>query len=641
MPQPQPQPRLPAPEQAWASRDPAERFRHSYAPSPVAAEPRRGPAAAAPAPAPAQPAQSRLRERPGSASAVRLAVASAKQDPRRLPPAQSVERSPLAPLDTNGSGFGEGVSTRSAARKEPLEMLQVLEASGGGINVVDLHGWSALHWTALEGKVDHVAALLDSGADAARGSTSLVRQMHTHGVDRAPGTLPEDLARHPAEGRRSHGPVLKMLIAAAKGSWDERREHKRKGDAAMASNSLHEAREHYNKAFRAVPTFMEDSAVYPLSKLRREIEDAIKGNELQEQERRQREAERRQREDERERRDSGKHRRHSHSSSASDSSSSGGGAGSRDHSSRREHMPESRPPSGDHRTPPLQRGTQRGSQRGQQWSPQERSPYAADVESMRPRRKSSGTPPHLSTPESARSSSSALSAGSAVASSVSSPARSDEMGSAHSSGGSHRKRNESEVRRSEQLSNAVRCGDTKLTVGDAAGAIAAVETGMRACYEMGVADLLRRACAQLESEMRAARDYAHRRDSEVYELSVAKKSAEDDANSIREAMNDEVESLQTSLSEAMQSREELSREMEDLRRSSERGGEELARAQARENEMSDSWQKERGGMRSEIQRLTARVEDLQQQLQETTEIKASADAMCARSADVSVGIAHS
>ena len=81
--------------------------------------------------------------------------------------------------------------------------------------------------------------------------------------------------------------------------------------------------------------------------------------------------------------------------------------------------------------------------------------------------------------------------------------------------------------------------------------------------------------------------------------------------------------------------------MTAMMRRRQRGGEELARAQARENEMSDSWQKERGGMRSEIQRLTARVEDLQQQLQETTEIKASADAMCARSADVSVGISHS
>ena len=120
-------------------------------------------------------------------------------------------------------------------------------------------------------------------------------------------------------------------------------------------------------------------------------------------------------------------------------------------------------------------------------------------------------------PTSARSSKSS----SSVASSVSSPERSQSHQDRRSdrprhSHVSHDRHKVEHTRRSEELSNAVQCGDTKLSVGDAGGAIAAVEMGMRACHEMAVADLLRRACAQLESEMRAAREYAHRRDSEVY-----------------------------------------------------------------------------------------------------------------------------
>ena len=641
---PQQQQQQPPQQQAWApERGDDDPYAHAYTPSPAssgASAQRARSERQEPQPGPA------LRERPGSASAVRLAVLSAKHDPRRRPSAQHTpERSPLAPLDTNGCYAGGGFNTRAAVRHEPLQMLQTLAASDDGVHAVDAHGWSALHWAALEGQVEHAAALLDSGAEATRGSTSMLRQAHTHGLDRPPGTLPEDLARAPAEGRRSHGPVLKMLIAAAKGSFEVRREHKRKGDEALASEALHEAREHYNKALRAVPTFMEDSVVFQLSKLRRQVEDAIRENEQKQEDHRQAE-----------------HSRQSRSSVAS-TASMGTGRGrsespSSDVGSGPNRPPRSTPASGGsgvHRTPPVQ------NQRvGNRWAPNgfspsmdyddhdksgkaERQPERGSYSNSSDIRSNAGrwsngtatsTPDvHAPIPTSARSSKSS----STVASSVSSPERSesqiDRDSSRRPQGSNARRKTEDSIRQSEQLSNAVRCGDTKLTVGDAAGAIAAVETGMRACHEMGVADLLRRACAQLESEMRAARDYAHRRDSEVYELSVGKKQAEDDANTIRGSMNDELETLQRSLDDSLRAHEATARELDSIRRDNGLAREDLARAQSREKELRDSWQTERNQMRGEVDKLTDQTDDLQQQLQEHTATKMTADAMCARSSE--------
>ena len=619
-------------------------YAHAYAPSPVS-HPPHNPFQ--------QSVTTELRERPGSASAVRLAVLSAKHDPRARPSQQHAahERSPLAPLDANGGDVdvGGGFNTMGAARKEPWPMLQMLDASADGVNAVDAHGWSALHWAALEGKVEHVAALLDSGAEPARGSTAMMRQAHTHGLDRQPGPLPEDLARAPADGQRSHGPVLKMLLAAAKGCFDARREHKCKGDEAMAADSLHEAREQYTKACRAVPTFMEDSVVFSLTKLRRQVEDAIKENDRKEEDRRQADGSRQ-----------------------APSSASRGGTGtgtgySRSTSESPYSVGSDRPPRASSRTPPLVRASQAGAHRRSppdEQSPESyehesssgrpeyghsssgkkdnhssrHSPYSQPQDSRSQGRWSNGSAASLpemnATPSSARSSRSS----STVASSVSSPERSgaqQDRASSRPPHGSHTicKSSETDTRRSEQLSNAVRCGDTKLTVGDAAGAIAAVETGMRECHEMGVADLLRRSSAQLESEMKAARDYAHRRDSEVYELSVAKKQAEDDASTIRGSMNDEVETLQRSLDDSQRAHEATAREMEAVRRDGEIVREDLARAQQREQQLRDSWQSERSQMRSEVEKLADQTEDLQGQLHEHKETKMTADAMCARSTE--------
>jgi chromosome segregation ATPase len=150
---------------------------------------------------------------------------------------------------------------------------------------------------------------------------------------------------------------------------------------------------------------------------------------------------------------------------------------------------------------------------------------------------------------------------------------------------------------------------------------------------MAVADLLRRASAQLDSEMRAARDYAHRRDSEVYELSVGKKQAEDDANTIRDSMNDELESLRRNLDDSLRAHEATSRELETLRRDNELAREDLGRAQSREQQLRDSWQTERSQMRSEIDHLTDQSKTMQEQLQTHAATKMNADAMCARSTE--------
>lgn len=625
---------LPRQQEAWSSAASStdDPYAHAYTPSPISTVPpaeraQRSERQELPAPT--------LRDRPGSASAVRLAVLSAKHDPRRRASPHVAERSPLAPLDTNVGYTGGGFNTRAAARQDVLQMLHTLDASDDGVHAVDAHGWSALHWAAIDGKVEHVAALLDSGAEATRGSTSMLRQAHTHGLDRPPGTLPEDLARAPAEGRRSHGPVLKMLIAAAKGSFEVRREHKRKGDEALSSEDYHEAREHYNKALRAVPAFMEDSVVFPLSKLRQKVEDAIRENEQKEEDRRHADRIRQPGSD-----------RTARSPTGYGSNISPDYACSR---SDRPPRPAYAADSTIHRTPhgQSQQATDRwtpdnppsSNSNRSSWSNKERrSERESYVESHSASRWENGVSVAAldaqAGPTSARSSKSF----STVASSVSSPERNQSHQDRRSDGPRHSNvrhdcHGVEATRRSEELSNAVRCGDTKLSVGDAGGAIAAVETGMRACHEMAVADLLRRACAQLESEMRAAREYAHRRDSEVYELSVGKKQAEDDANTVRDSMNDELETLRRNLDDCLRAHEVTSRELEALRRANELAREDLARAQSREQQLRDSWQTERSQLRAEIDKLTDQSKQLQEQLQAHTATRMNADAMCARSTE--------
>ncbi len=58
-------------------------------------------------------------------------------------------------------------------------MLNHLQSCPGGVNATDAAGWTCLHWAAMDGKEEHVAALLDSGAEASTLTTrAIVRIFH-------------------------------------------------------------------------------------------------------------------------------------------------------------------------------------------------------------------------------------------------------------------------------------------------------------------------------------------------------------------------------------------------------------------------------------------------------------------------------
>ena len=59
-------------------------------------------------------------------------------------------------------------------------MLNHLQTCPGGVNATDAAGWTCLHWAALDGKGEHVAALLDSGAEAGMVTTQpIVSTLHS------------------------------------------------------------------------------------------------------------------------------------------------------------------------------------------------------------------------------------------------------------------------------------------------------------------------------------------------------------------------------------------------------------------------------------------------------------------------------
>ena len=72
------------------------------------------------------------------------------------------------------------------------------------------------------------------------------------------------------------------------------------------------------------------------------------------------------------------------------------------------------------------------------------------------------------------------------------------------------------------ISVAVKDAEMKLRVGNAAACIAAIQSGFRRANESEISDLLERAAVQLDSEVNEARNYAQRRDDEVYKLSVVR-----------------------------------------------------------------------------------------------------------------------
>ena len=109
--------------------------------------------------------------------------------------------------------------TRRLVRSDAVAMVEGLELDDSGINTCDACGWTALHWAALDEKKEHVAALLDSGADATLASTKVVfHAQNGNNGDRSAGTLAEDLARYPHAGKRCGA----QLAFAHFGTWENR-----------------------------------------------------------------------------------------------------------------------------------------------------------------------------------------------------------------------------------------------------------------------------------------------------------------------------------------------------------------------------------------------------------------------------------
>ena len=92
----------------------------------------------------------------------------------------------------------------------------MIEGLGGG-GLADKNGWTCLHWASLMGKEEHVAIILDSGADW---SVNDGGHQHVSGNRRA-GTTPEELARYPGGNRGVN--IIAMLQAAERGGWQQRK----------------------------------------------------------------------------------------------------------------------------------------------------------------------------------------------------------------------------------------------------------------------------------------------------------------------------------------------------------------------------------------------------------------------------------
>ena len=96
----------------------------------------------------------------------------------RVTPVASPQRS-IAPASPSQSSAGvvahsaksaaltlSSIPTRDIVQQDARAMLNHLQTCPGGVNATDAAGWTCLHWAALDGKGEHVAALLDSGAEA-------------------------------------------------------------------------------------------------------------------------------------------------------------------------------------------------------------------------------------------------------------------------------------------------------------------------------------------------------------------------------------------------------------------------------------------------------------------------------------------
>ena len=150
----------------------------------------------------------------------------------------------------------------------PSDMVARLLALHHSVDAYDEHGWTCLHWAALLGQVEHLAALLDSEAEPLL-PTSKVLALPW--CEWAVGTTAEQLARFP-RGERGvneeappqpqpgHIACRSMLRAAARGAFAARLACKRRGDVASASGDPAEAAAAYSEALGAVLQ-VGDSAV--------------------------------------------------------------------------------------------------------------------------------------------------------------------------------------------------------------------------------------------------------------------------------------------------------------------------------------------------------------------------------------------
>jgi hypothetical protein len=189
---------------------------------------------------------------------------------------------------------------------------EMMEGLRGEVDLADRNGWTCLHWASLMGKDEHVAIILDSGADWSVETTVAIQ--HVSGNRRA-GTTPEELARYPGGVIKGHVNIVAMLQAAERGGWQQRKMCKQNGDAAVAARDWVLAVHWYEKALGAVLQ-VEDTPVCkildPLAEARKEVEreeaERLRLEEQRREEARRREEERRRREEEERLRQQRRHR---------------------------------------------------------------------------------------------------------------------------------------------------------------------------------------------------------------------------------------------------------------------------------------------------------------------------------------------
>ena len=203
---------------------------------------------------------------------------------------------------------------------------------------------------------------------------------------------------------------------------------------------------------------------------------------------------------------------------------------------------------------------------------------------------------------------------------------------------------------SVELEHAAREADERLRGGKAVAALFLLEEALagHAGTPATVGDVLRRAAGQLESEMQAARDYAHGRDGEVYKLSVARKQAEDDVSAVRATIQEQKRKVQLDLAdqrrahdaELAQLETELGqtgrREIEELEQTHDRARmswkDELRAARAEADRLIGSTKDELRAAHAEADRLVGSTSALEHEIDRQSETVVAAEAVAERAA---------